>query len=213
MIAFGTSIIAAGWRGPHELGVQFASSHSGALHQLYAGRTLIGVTGRASERVVSGQLRPEITPCPLSVVAVSPALRFTDHGQLLARRPWNRHRLTWTAPGLTDCDRFVITGADDIETDPDDANWLGSVPYHGTAAAYTFETPAVARSGEWRFGVTPYDTACGPDALNPGNAGTETVGAVLAQVAPPDVAFVDGRRFAVAVAAGTAAITISYREE
>lgn len=214
MIELGNVITSVKRLGPHEIEVAFASSHVDVFHQLYIGRRLAGRTSVASDRFVRGQYQYAITQPPLFIVAVDAANAAIDHGSKLPRRPWNLHRLNWTGTGMSaDTDRFVVTAADNPGEAPSDSNRLGAVPYVAGKASYSFDTPARRCSGAWQFGVTPYDNTCGPDALHQGNAGTQTIATVTADVYPPDVAYQDdGHRFGVSVSDGNATVSFTYQE-
>ena len=213
MIAYGNVVDSVHWLGPHEIQVRFSSSNVGAFHQLYIGRRLAGRTGFAADRVIRGQYQSGVTQPPLFVVSVDAANLSIDHGSKLPRRPWNLHRLNWTGVGMpADTDRFVITAANNPDEAPLAANRLGAVPYVAGKAAYEFKTPARPCSGDWQFGVTPFDNTCGPDSLHQGNAGTEAIATVRATVYPPDVAYQsDGHRFGVSINGGNATVTFDYR--
>jgi hypothetical protein len=206
----GTVITSAVRQGPHAITVTFDSSHTGR-HQLYVGRTLAAVTGFAAERRMTAQIDPGLTPPPLQVVAVDGSEVATDFGSLLPDRPYNRHRLTWDATGIeADTDRFRITGATAIDTDP--TEFLGAVQYTAGVTAYSFDTPPIEASGDWRFGVTPYDSACGEYADDMGNAGTQALATVTAEVYPPDVALQsDRQRFAASATGGTLTVDFDYQ--
>lgn len=205
----GTVITSARYVGPHALEVRFESSWTGH-HQLYIGRRLASGTVATGDRVLRGQVDPGNTPPPIQVVAVEDSEVGIDHGSKLPDRPYNLHTISWDATGIeADTDRFRVTGATAIDTNP--TAFLGAVQYVAGVTAYSFETPALDASGNWRFGVTPYDSACGPYADDQGNAGTEALATVTAEVYPPDVAIQsDRQRFAVSAAGGMLTVDFDY---
>jgi hypothetical protein len=208
----GHNVTGVEWEGPHALRVDFESPHATQYHQLYAGRTLIGVAAPGAT-VVRGQMTYETTSAPLTVLAVDPGEQSTDHGSKLPERPWNRFQLSWSAASYpADSERFEVYGAAEPATAPDAADRLGSVPFTGDGA-YTFDAPGVPLGGsnEWRYGVTPYDDTKGDDPLSEGNAGTEAVISVQAHCVPRDVGYdSDGKRFTVTETGGTATVTFTY---
>lgn len=207
----GTVITAANWLGPHEIQVTFSSSHTGH-HQLYVGRRRAGRTTQKAERTIRAQMLPSVTPAPLQVIAVEDTEVETDYGSSLPDRPYNLHTISWDATGIdADTDRFVVTKATAVDTDPDVFD--GAEPYVSGVTAYSYDTPAIEASGNWRFGITPYDTACGDDHDTRGNAGTEALATVVAEVYPPDVALQsDRQRFNVSASGGTLTVSFSYQE-
>jgi hypothetical protein len=207
----GTVITSAVWLGPHAVRVTFASSHTGH-HQIYVGRRLGAVSASTADRSLTVQIDPGATPPPLQVVAVEATELATDFGSSLPNRPYNLHRVHWSAAGIeADTNRFRITGATAIDTDP--TEFLGAVQYTASVDDYSFETPALAASGDWRFGITPYDSTCGDYADDKGNAGTEALATVTAEVYPPDVELQsDRQRFAMSATGGTLTVDFDYQE-
>lgn len=208
----GADIIAVEQPGFASLRVTFASSHA-MRHQLYYGRTLVAVTADATTRDFVVSLEPQVTPVPLQVLAIdSTEDGAKDNGALLPKRPYNLHRLTWSVSGLeSDTDRFVITGSGGVEGgSPVDSDILGAIDYRGDGS-YQFDLPALECSGVWKYGVKGYDSTCGATHATRGNAGTESVATIDADVYPPDVvAASDGTRFTVSVASGTATIGVQH---
>ncbi len=215
MIELGTVIESVQWAGAHEIAVRFASRHTDRWHQLYIGRRLAGWTTFTADRVVRGQYQAGFTQPPLFVVAVDAANLSIDHGDKLPRRPWNLHRLNWTAAGMpADTDRFVVTAADSPGVAPSSSNRLGAVPYVAGRTGYSFDTPAIESCGDWQFGITPFDNRCGPNALHKGNEGTQAIATVNATVYPPDIEpQSDGHRFGIVTGGGEAAISFEYRSD
>ena len=206
----GTVITSAVWLGPHALEVVFSSGWSGR-HQIYVGRHLAGVSQAAADRSFVVQIPPGDTPPPIQVIAVEDSETATDYGSSLPDRPYNLHRVNWSAAGIeADTDRFRITGATAIDTNP--TEFLGAVQYTVGVNLYDFETPALAASGSWRFGITPYDSACGDYADDKGNAGTQALATITAEVYPPDVALQSDRsRFATSATGGTLTVDFDYQ--
>lgn len=207
----GTHITAARWLGPHEIQVTFETSHTGH-HQLYVGRRLSGTTSVTSARTLRGQVEPSATPPPLQVIAVEDSETATEFGSSLPDRPYNLHTISWEATGIeADTDRFVITRATAVDTNP--SVFDGAEPYVSGVTAYSYDTPAIEASGNWRFGITPYDSACGADHDTRGNAGTQALATVVAEVYPPDVALQsDNQRFTTTASGGTLTVSFEYQE-
>jgi hypothetical protein len=205
----GTVITAASWLGPHEIQVTFATSHSGH-HQLYVGRRLAGQTTYVTERTIRAQVEPSVTPSPLQVLAVEATEVATDFGTSLPDRPYNLHTINWDATGIeADTSRFLITRATAIDTDP--TIFDGAKPYVSGITDYSYDTPPIEASGNWRFGITPYDTACGDDHDTRGNAGTQALATVVAEVYPPDVALQsDRQRFNTTASEGNLTVSFEY---
>lgn len=201
----GMTITNTGWLGPQAVYVDFVSTYtSGYLWQLYANRTLIGVTTLPSERRIVGMLQPSGVPAVLTLLLVPTAEVLIDYGQQIPAGPWNRYLLEWTeAAGDADLDRWEITSGVNPGDEPDPTNVLGAVPYYGDRA-YSFALPPLDLPGPWKYAVTPRD-----NAKPNGNAGTPVVVEIEAATPPPDVAFNDdGTRFSVSITGGV--LTASF---
>lgn len=205
----GQTIVAAGWVGPRAVYVDFVSEYTSGWHwQLYAGRTLIGVTAASTSRQVVGQLVVDDAPAPLTLVRVDAANRTTNYGDLIPRQPWNRYALAWTASSYpADADHFQITGSPAAGEAVSDDNVIARVPFRGDGD-YRFALPPLATAGEWDFRITPRD-----NALPSGNAGTPTDVSITAEIPPADLPLDDGgNRFTLAVEAGDLVAAFSYPE-
>jgi len=207
----GTVITSAVKLGPHAIEVTFNSYWSGH-HQLYIGRRLANTSTLKADRSLIAQIDPGDTPAPIQVVGVEDSELATEFGSSLPKRPYNLHRLNWSAAGIeSDTDRFRITGATAIDTDP--TEFLAAVNYTSGVDDYEFETPALAASGSWRFGITPFDSSCGDYSDTKGNAGTEALATVTADVYPPDVELQsDRQRFALSATGGTLTVDFDYQD-
>lgn len=194
------------WVSPLELLVPFSTTYTDRFHQLYAGRTLVGVSASPAATDVRAIIRPSHYGQPLQLVAVSPDDRLTDFGDDLPPRPYNKVRLSWTAAGYTDCEAFEVTGGTTPGGAVDDANVLKRVLYDEDRV-YEYVTPPLEGSGAWNFEVTPYDTA-----EVDGNAGTPLAIATMGILAhPPDVAMnADLSRLTATVAGATITIDFAY---
>lgn len=186
----GTRLTGAKWVGTHALSVRFESSHIGLIHQLYAGRTLIGVAASTTARVIVGQLVQTDWPQRLHVIAVSGELRNVDHGHLLPVRPYNRASITIDSTAITpDARRVVVTAGTTPGGAVDPANRVASSVLEGDGE-YVLLTDVLPGSGEWNLAVTAYDRA-EPD----GNAGTPLTLSLRVESHPPDFMLNDdGRR-------------------
>jgi hypothetical protein len=206
----GTVITSAVKLGPHAIEITFASSWSGH-HQLYLGRRLANSSSLKADRVLTAQIDPGDTPPPIQVIAVTDTELDTEFGSSLPTRPYNLHTLNWSAAGIeADTDRFRITTATAIDTNP--TEFLAAVEYTVGINLYDFETPAIAASGSWRFGITPFDSSCGDYSDEKGNEGTEALATITADVYPPDIApQSDRQRFALSATGGTLTVDFDYQ--
>lgn len=199
----GTRILAATWFAPTGLQVRFSSTY-GALrfHQLYAGRTMIGVTNAPTERTVRGTLKHSDWPQPLQLVAVLPDERLDDFGSTLPPRPYNRVQLGWTTSGWTDAKKIEITAGTEPGGAVDPANVLTNLPFD-TNRNFAYRTKPLPGTGEWNFEVAGIDVA--------GNRGTGLSISAEIIAHPPDVALnPDGSRLTAAVAAGELTVSFTY---
>lgn len=203
----GYRITGARWVSQNAITVAFETSNTGMFHQLYSGRTLIGVTASANDREVTGQLvqtthgyEPD-----LSLVAVDGNDVDTDHGSEMGVGPFNRALISFSFSGLTgDEERADITAGTQAGGAVSSGNVLGSVPLSGDGT-YTFLTDPLAGSGTWNFEVTPYD-----DRDDDGNAGTARTASLSVIARPPDVQLqTDGTRlFDVSVAGQVLSLSV-----
>jgi hypothetical protein len=206
----GTVITSAVKLGPHAIEITFASSWAGH-HQLYIGRRRADSSTFKADRTLTAQVDNGETPAPIQVIAVEDTEVATDFGSSLPVRPYNLHRLNWSAAGIeADTDRFRITTATAIDTDP--TEFLAAVDYTAGVDLYEYETPALAASGSWRFGITPFDSSCGEYSDSKGNEGTEALATITADVYPPDIDLQsDRQRFALSATGGTLTVDFDYQ--
>lgn len=202
----GFAITFIGWAGPNAVDVRFSTLETGWLYQLYAGRTRIASTQLSTERRLVGQLFPDDTPTPLTVVRVSVADRLTNFGPRLPAWPWNRFRLAWSASSYPADTRYWDILASPAAGEAVDANNLvGRVLFAGDGD-YQFAAPPLASSGEWTYRVTPRD-----QTFPAGNAGDSEEVAVNALVLPKDVTEdADGNRFSLIAAGGNLVAAFEY---
>ncbi|QDT84573.1 hypothetical protein MalM14_22330 [Gimesia chilikensis] len=203
----GVWIKSIGWAGRRSLAVEFGTIYTDRVHQLYAGRCLIGHTRQLAERRILCQYNPTTgTPATLMLAAVSDGEGAVDYGDKFGRLPANRYVLSWTASSYpADADHFEITGSTEPGGEVDPENVLERLHFTGNGA-YTWETPYLDGSGYHKFKITPRDQ-CEPD----GNAGTATEVTVYSLLPPDDVAFrEDGSRFLLTEDSGEVTIDFSY---
>lgn len=204
----GCYILPAGvhWTSSHGIVVPFASGYSDRLHQLYAGRSLVGVTSSPDEREVTGHFAPSHWPQHLQLVAVLPGDRDTDFGEYLPDRPYNRVRVRATTDTWpTDSRLLELRAGTEPGGEVDETNVVDRVLFDADRE-YILQTPPLAGSGEWALQVAGRDVR-----ITDGNAGDaeDLTADVLAH--PPDVAMdSDGNRLAVAVDSSIATISFSY---
>ena len=194
----GLRMLDAAYTSPTAIRVTFSTTYTDQLYQLYAGRLLIGSTGDLSERAITGQLVPSLYPQHLTIVAVDPAERFTDYGDDLPKRPYNRVRLRFTTSGSpSDIEFLDVVGATvpDGAVDPD--NLIERVLFD-IDRQYEVLTPALPGTGNWAFEVFARD-----DKPADGNAGASLALDTDVLAYPPDVELAgDGTRFSVVIEAG-----------
>ncbi len=205
----GQTIVGAGWVGPRAVVVDFVSEYTSGWHwQLYAGRTLIGVTLSSASRQVVGQLIVDAVPAPLTLIRVDAANRTTDFGALLPAVPWNRYRLNWSVesyPG--DTAHFDILASPAAGEAVDETEPVARVPFRGDGD-YSHSLNPFPTAGDWDFRIVPRD-----NALPLGNAGTPTDITITAETPPPDLAIdSDGNRFTLTVDDGELVAAFSYPE-
>lgn len=200
----GFSIDSIGWLSAQAIAVRITSTYGTSYcYQLYAGRTLIGVTKSASGRVIVGQLEPSDWPQHLTVLAVDPANKLTDYGQYLPPRPYNRVRFTFsTASWPADARMIELSTGTAVGGAVDTANILERIPF-SSDGIFEIYSPPMPGSGQWNFEVAGRD-----NRPNEGNRGTALAVSKTVLAHPPDVVLQeDGTRFTVAIAAGEATIT------
>lgn len=197
----GHSIVSAHWVGPRALAVRFTSSY-GTLyhHQVYAGRTLAGVTSATAERKVIAQVVPSLYPQPLQLVAVAAGNRNTDYGATLPARPYNKARLRFASSAWTDAKYIDVTRGSTAGGAVSSANLVRRILFD-TNRIYVVVSDPLPGSGTWNF------EAVGKDAV--GNVGSELAMSVPILAYPPDVTLSStGNRLSASIASQTA--TISY---
>lgn len=205
----GQTIVGAGWVGPRAVYVDFVSEYTVGWHwQLYAGRTLIGVSTTSASRQVVGQLIADEAPAPLMLIRVDAANRSTNFGTLLPEAPWHRYRLNWTATSYpADTSHFDVLASPAAGEPVDDSEPVARVSYRGDGD-YSFTPAPLPTAGEWNYRIVPRD-----NALPLGNAGTATDITIEAAMAPPDLPIdTDGNRFTLTVEAGDLVAAFSYPE-
>lgn len=204
----GMRITSAEWLGTTALAVRFTSSWGrDYYYQLYAGRSLIGVTSSPLERQVVGQLQPTLWPQWIQLLAVDPAERDTDYGSDLPPRPYNKARVSFTASGWP-ADAKVIEVTAGTEpggaVDPDN---VVARELFDTNRVYRMVTEPLPGTGEFSLSVVGRD-----NRLSGGNVGTATPLTVNVLSQPPDVALdADDRRFSVEISGGVATVTFEVQ--
>lgn len=200
----GFRIKAIGWMGPQAILVIFSTTYeSKYLYQLYAGRTLIGVTRSVDDRKVIGTLSPSAWPQHLTLLAINPSDPFADYGQYLPLRPYNRVKLQFsTSSWPADSKLIELSAGTTVGGAVDTENVLKRIFYEadGTFTIYSSPMPG---SGQWNFEIAGRDSRP-PD----GNRGTALAVSANVLAHPPDVVLQsDNTRFSVSVDSGTATIT------
>lgn len=200
----GFQITRTSWIGHHALAVTFTSTYGVSYqYQLYAGRSLVGVTLRPDDRRVVGQVRPSVWPQHLTLLAVTPANRLTDYGTQLPRRPFNKVRLSFDVASWTD-GRWIDVTAGTVPGGAVDATNRIIREAYRVDGSYQLVTAPLAGSGQWNFEVAGRDNK-DPD----GNLGTALALNQTIDAHPPDVvANSSGQRLTVSHALGT--VTAAY---
>lgn len=199
--AGGHKLLSARWVGPRALMVRFTSTYGSTYyHQVYAGRTLAGVTNAASARQVVAQVEPSLYPQPLQLLAVSGGNEATDYGSMLPIRPYNKARLRFSTSGWTDAKYIDITRGSTAGGAVSSSNLVRRILFD-TNRTYVVVSGPLPGSGQWNFEAVGKDTT--------GNTGTELAMSVTTLTMPPDVTQdSSGNRLSVSIAAQTA--TIGY---
>ena len=174
------------------------------LHQLYVGRTLVGVTTGPNRRQVIGQWWPGLYSETIQLLAVDPSDRTTDFGDDLPDRPYNRVKISYNTASMSlDTRRVEIASGTEPGGAVDEENIVGQDFYRGSGT-FSLITDPLGPGGEWNFEVAGRDGTA-PD----GNRGTPLELSATIKAHPPDLEpFPDGDRFEVEAAAGT--LTLSY---
>lgn len=200
----GFKIKAIGWLGPQSVIVVFSSSYgSSYLYQLYAGRTLIGVTRGTGDRSIIGSLSPSEWPQHLTLLAVAPENRLTDYGASLPLRPYNKVKLTFsTSSWPSDAKLIELSAGTAVGGAVDTTNVLKRVFYE-TDGTFTIYSTPMPGTGQWNFEIAGRD-----DKPPDGNRGTALAVSADVIAHPPDVVLQDDNtRFSVSIASGTATVT------
>lgn len=201
----GFTITDARWLSPQGLFVRFTSIYSDRYHQMYCGRTLVGVSASFAARTVQGVFQPSHYPEELQLVAVTADDRDTDFGLSLPPRPYNRVELGFTTSGWTDAEEIDITAGDVPGGAVDANNLAGRIPFDSNRA-YQFTTDPLPGSGTWNFNIQGRDKT-----LPSGNLGPALAASARIDARPPDVAFkADGSRLAATIAAGALTVGFTY---
>lgn len=201
----GFLITSAAWLDSQTIEVRFSSTYTDRYHQLYSGRTLIGVSSTFAARAVSGPFEGSHWPEPLQLVAVTADDRHTDFGSNLPPRPYNRVKLGWTTAGWTDAESIEVIAGDVAGGAVDTSNVLARVPFDANRV-YDFLTAPLPGSGTWNFEVAGRD-----ETVPNGNRGNALAIALAIDAHPPDVALNgNGTRLTAAVAAGVLTVGFAY---
>lgn len=201
----GHRLTSARWVSTNAIAVAFEAPADGLYRQLYAGKTMIGVTAHPDDREVVGQLSFTEWPQLLSLVAVDGTEKLTDFGGTFGQGPWNKATLAITVSGYPDdANRIEITAGTTPSGAVDPDNLIGTVILEGDGTYHCITQP-LQGSGTFHLAATPYD-----DKPDGGNAGTPATGTVDVVAMPPDVVLQDdgSRMFDVTIAAQTLNISV-----
>lgn len=200
----GFQISAVGWLSSQAIFVRFSSSYGGSyVYQLYAGRTLIGVTRSPLQRRVVGELQPSNWPQHLTLLAVDPGQSLNDYGASLPIRPYNKVRLRFTtASWPADAKLIELSAGTVVGGAVDPENIVRKIPFD-TDGEFEIFSPPMAGTGTWNFEIAGRD-----NRPNAGNRGTALAVSAEVLAHPPDVVLqADDSRLAVTLDAGEATIT------
>jgi hypothetical protein len=197
----------AQWIAPQTLLVRFTSTYTDRFHQLYCGRTLVGVSGSFAARNVQGIFVASHYPEELQLCAVTADDRHTDFGSALPPRPYNRAQLAFTTSGWG---AAGVVGIEIVSGDApggavDEANVITLIPFD-VDRQYKYLTDPLEGSGTWNFGVAGRD-----GTLPQGNRGAELAIACPIIARPPDVAInPDSSRLTESVSGAVLNVGFSY---
>ena len=198
----GLRITNAAWLSTTGLRVDFVTNYDDRYYQLYAGRTLVGVTQAIDDTHVVAVLKPSLYPQYLQLVAVEQGQQQTDFGAQLPQRPYNKVRLGFLT-AFTAAEFVRVTASPAPGQPVSAANILENILFD-TDRAYTYVSPPLSGSGTWEFEAAGIDLA--------GNIGEPlpfTAAGLLA--IPPDLQLrADGRRLTSQSVDGITTISFSY---
>ena len=200
------------WLGPESIAVSFRADSPllvGRYWQLYANRKLVQVSKTPDERRLIGYVPAGRRAAPIALASIAAGERTQDIGDLLARAPWNRYRLSWARPSNPSSDLrgwdVCLCRQPGLSFDP--TNVVGFVEFKPEAANYAFDLPVFDEgTGDWSVGLVPHDRT-----VPAGNAGTASELVIPATVYPLDLTMrEDGNRFDVAVSGGVLTASFGY---
>ena len=193
----GISDVSATWVSASALQVDFTSTNTGFLHQLYYGRRKVAETVTSASRRLITQVPNDNWQNHLTVVAVSESDIGVDHGDELPPAPYNVAKLILDASNFPADTQVIEVYKGDEAGDAvnSDAVWF-KVAYDG-ARSYTIYTPPLNGSGTWNIEIIGRDNRPGG-----GNLGTAIAASVTVNAHPPDF----DERFTVDVSGGTGSI-------
>lgn len=202
----GFKITRVAWLGSQSISVVFTSTYgSSYVYQLYAGRTLIGVTSSATDRTVVGDLEPSLWPQHLTLLAVSPANRLVDYGLSLPLRPYNRVRFSFSTSSWPSDSKCIELSAGTAVGGAVDVSNVVERIFFDTDRDFEILSPPMPGSGQWNFEIAGRDNR--PPS---GNRGTALAVNANVLAHPPDVVpNDDNTRLAVSVAGGEATVTFT----
>lgn len=202
----GFSITSAVWISQGALRIDYESNYTGVLYQVYAGRTLVGVSDTAASTFVVAAVFASHWPQWITLLAVEPDDRLTDYGPQLPLRAYNRARLLWDTSGWNDDARYSEIAASPAPDDPVDETNVISLEEFDTDGSHTFLTDPLPGSGVWSFEIAGRDKRP-PD----GNRGDELELSTPLLSTPPDcLLHGDGTRLTASVAAGVLTLGFDY---
>ena len=203
MLAYmgGFTITAAHWLSSEELQVRFTSTYgSTRYYQLYAGRSLVGVTMSREARSVIGTFKPSLWPQHITLLAVDSVDRLKDFGPGLPLRPYNKVKLRASAASYPADSEFLDVHAGTVPGGAVDANNRIQRVKYDIDREYELFTDPLPGSGTWNFEIAGRD-----DRPPDGNLGTALAISQEIIAHPPDMPLDDnGNRFSLSIASGTA---------
>jgi len=204
----GLEIVSVSWIDTHSIAVRISTTYTDKLYQLYAGRSLVGVTSGYSDTVIIGTVVPALWPEHLQVLAVNSDEINNDYGSALPDRPYNRAKVTATVAGWTDAKYLDVTAGTTVGGAVSDSNLIYR-EFFDTNRVYEMIVPAVGTfegSGTWNLEAVGRD-----DKETGGNLGTPQALSVDVLSHPPDVPLQsDGTRFTVSIDSSVA--TFNFTE-
>lgn len=185
--------------------VTFESEYNETYHtQLYAGRSLAGVTTEPGDRQILAEVFPSESPQHLQLLAVPIGERTVNYGSDLPHRPYNRVRVRFTPADWGDVASIEIAASTEPGGAVDAENIIWREPFDSAGQREIILDP-LNGAGVWAFEVAGRDRA--------GNRGDPLSLSAAVLSYPPDLeSDGDGRRLTASVTGGVLTVGFNYSE-